>query len=69
MHDGAIDTDLGPVESPDATLAGPPRPVLGLVLGQLELADAEAAGVSYEGDPEILDRIGAPALTQPLSGS
>jgi DNA-binding HxlR family transcriptional regulator len=59
LHDGAIDTDLGPVENPDATLSGPPRMVLGLLLGLLELADAEAGGVSYRGDLTILGRVGA----------
>jgi DNA-binding HxlR family transcriptional regulator len=60
LHDGAIDINLGPVEKPDATLAGPPRMVVGLLLGLLELADAEAAGVSFKGDRAILDRVGAP---------
>ena len=59
MHDGKIDTGLGPVESPDATLSGPPRMVLGLLLGLLGLADAEVAGVSYRGDRTILGRVGA----------
>jgi DNA-binding HxlR family transcriptional regulator len=58
-HDGAIDVRLGPDENPDATLAGPPRPILGLLLGLLELAQAEAGGVSYQGDPAVLDRISA----------
>jgi DNA-binding HxlR family transcriptional regulator len=59
LHDGAIETGLGPVGTPDATLAGPPRMVLGLLLGLVELADAEAAGVSYRGDRAILGRVGA----------
>jgi DNA-binding HxlR family transcriptional regulator len=59
-HDGAIHTRLGSAEKPDATLAGPPRPILGLLLGRLELADAKASGITYRGDPSILDRIGAP---------
>ncbi|HEX4753611.1 MAG TPA: helix-turn-helix domain-containing protein [Solirubrobacterales bacterium] len=53
--------DLGPVESPDATLTGPPRPVLGLLLGVLDLAGAEASGVSLGGDPAVLERVGPPA--------
>jgi hypothetical protein len=32
---------------------------MGLLLGLVELADAEASGVTYQGDPAILDRIGA----------
>jgi hypothetical protein len=33
--------------------------MLGLLLGLLELADAEANGIDYRGDPTILDRLGA----------
>jgi DNA-binding HxlR family transcriptional regulator len=58
-HEGAIHTRLGPAGDPDATLAGPAKPVLGIVLGLLELADAKANGVRYQGDPAVLDRLGA----------
>jgi DNA-binding HxlR family transcriptional regulator len=58
-RDGTIHTRLGPAESADATLTGPPRPILGLLLGMLEPADAKASGIEYQGDPAILDRIGA----------
>jgi DNA-binding HxlR family transcriptional regulator len=58
-HDGEIDTHLGRAERPDATLAGPPGPIMGLLLGLLQLPDAKASGVSYEGDPTLLDRIGS----------
>ena len=59
IRDGTIHTRLGPAENPDATLAGPPNPLMGLLLGLLELADAKTSGVTYEGDPTILDRLGA----------
>jgi DNA-binding HxlR family transcriptional regulator len=58
-RDGTISTRLGPADSPDATLAGPPKPVMGLLLGLLEPVDAQANGVEYTGDPAVLDRIGA----------
>jgi DNA-binding HxlR family transcriptional regulator len=58
-HDGTIRTQLGSVEKPDATLAGPPMPIMGLLLGLLELTDAKTRGVSIQGEPAILDRIGA----------
>jgi DNA-binding HxlR family transcriptional regulator len=57
-RDGTIHTRLGPTENADVTLTGPPKPILGLLLGLRELADATAAGVTYHGDPAILDRIG-----------
>jgi DNA-binding HxlR family transcriptional regulator len=58
-RDGVIHTRLGPADSADATLTGPPRPILGLLLGLLGPADAKANGVDYRGDPTILDRLGA----------
>lgn len=57
-RDGAIHTRLGPADSADATLTGPPKPILGLLLGLLQPADAKESGVDYQGDPTILDRIG-----------
>jgi DNA-binding HxlR family transcriptional regulator len=59
VRDGTIHTRLGSTDSADATLAGPPQPILGLLLGRLQPADATANGVDYQGDPTILDRIGA----------
>jgi DNA-binding HxlR family transcriptional regulator len=57
-QDGTIRARLGSAANPDATLAGPPMPIMGLLLGRLELADANARGVTFQGDPTILDRIG-----------
>ena len=59
IGDGAIHTRLGGVEHADATLTGEPTPILGLLLGMLDLASAKARGVAFEGDPTILDRIGS----------
>jgi DNA-binding HxlR family transcriptional regulator len=59
LRGGAIQTHLGTAESPHATLAGPPRPMMGVLLGLLTLADAKAQGISYQGDDALLDRIGA----------
>jgi DNA-binding HxlR family transcriptional regulator len=61
-RDGQIRSRLGPADTPDATLTGPPTPILGLLLGVHELADAEAQGITYQGDPALLDRIAAHAL-------
>lgn len=58
-RDGAIHTRLGPADDPDASLDGPPRLIMGLFLGLLELGDATANGVSYQGDAGLLERIGA----------
>jgi DNA-binding HxlR family transcriptional regulator len=58
-QNGTVRTRLGSAENPDVTLAGPPMPIMGLLLGRLELVDAKARGVSVQGEPAILDRIGA----------
>jgi DNA-binding HxlR family transcriptional regulator len=57
-RDGAIHARLGRAEKPDATLAGPPNPVMGTLLGLLDVADADAFGISYDGDPAIINRLG-----------
>jgi DNA-binding HxlR family transcriptional regulator len=66
-RDGEIQSRLGPADNPDAILTGPPTPILGLLLGLHALADAETHGVTYHGDPTLLDRIGGHVLpTAPL---
>jgi hypothetical protein len=59
-RDGKLVTRLDPVgdAGADATITGEARPVMGLLLGILGLGDAKSAGVSYVGDPAILERIG-----------
>jgi hypothetical protein len=66
-HEGASEARLGPANSPDGTLSGPPRLVLGMLLGLLKRADAEAGGVVYRGEPALLDRVGAKALSPTAS--
>jgi DNA-binding HxlR family transcriptional regulator len=58
---GAVHSRLGRVDDADVTLTGPPRPILGLLLGLLSLPEAEASGVELQGDPAILDRVGPDA--------
>jgi DNA-binding HxlR family transcriptional regulator len=61
-REGKIRSRLGPADDRDATLTGPPTPILGLLLGLNTLADAEAHGITYQGDTTLLDRIGADVL-------
>jgi DNA-binding HxlR family transcriptional regulator len=63
-RDGAIHTRLGAAENPAATLTGAPMPILGLLLGLLELAHAKASGIEFRGDPAIFERIGAQAVLE-----
>jgi hypothetical protein len=58
-RDGVIHTRLGPADGADVMLTGPRKPILGLLLGLLRPADAEANGVEFHGDRAILHRIGA----------
>jgi DNA-binding HxlR family transcriptional regulator len=66
-RDGAIHTRLGPAENPDATLTGDPKPILGLLFGMIEPADAKHAGITYEGDPQTIERIRG--LTTPTNAT
>jgi len=56
---GVVSASLGAVGDADAILTGPPRPILGLLLGLAERADVEAQGVAIEGDPAALSRFAA----------
>ncbi len=56
-RDGVIHARVGAAESPDLTLTGPPNPIMGLLLGRLDLSEAKARGVDDRGDHAVLDRI------------
>jgi DNA-binding HxlR family transcriptional regulator len=56
-REGRVDTRLGGAAAPDAILAGEPTPILGLLLGVLDLDGAKAAGVELTGAPAILERV------------
>lgn len=62
-HDGRIETRLGPAAAPDVTLAGEPTPVLGYLLGRLDLAGAKAAGVEFRGATKKIARLRGDALS------
>ncbi len=56
-RDGIIQTGLGAPESPDLRLSGPPNLIMGLLLGLVDLVNAESRGVDHQGNPAVLDRI------------
>jgi hypothetical protein len=60
--EGSIHVRLGPATNADATLAGEPKPIMGLLVGFIGLDEARAAGVTYDGDPAIVDRIREQAI-------
>jgi DNA-binding HxlR family transcriptional regulator len=55
--DGSVRTRPGPAETPDLILTGPPQLVVGVLTGRLTLADAQAAGLEYDGDLAALRRV------------
>jgi DNA-binding HxlR family transcriptional regulator len=55
--DGEVRARPGTVDAPDATIAGPPQPVLGALLGLIDLDEARRRGVTYDGDPKALRRL------------
>ena len=55
--DGAVRARRGTATNPDLTLTGEARPVLGTVLGMIAFDGARAQGLSYDGDPKVLDRV------------
>ena len=57
---GAVEARPGPAEDPDAIITGPPEVIIGLLLGELDLARARAAGLKFEGDPAALRRVRRP---------
>ena len=61
-RDGAIQITLGAASDADATLAGPPRPIMGLLLGYLDRGGAEAMGVTVAGDADVIGRFAADAI-------
>jgi DNA-binding HxlR family transcriptional regulator len=58
-REGTVQSRPGSADGAAATLTGPPMAVMGLLLGFLNLAEAEENGVDYTGDPAMLDRLGA----------
>lgn len=61
-HDGELKVTLGAASDPDAALAGPARPIMGLLLGYLDQGAAEAMGVAFEGDPGVVERFAVDAV-------
>jgi DNA-binding HxlR family transcriptional regulator len=54
---GKLRTRPGPAEDPDLVLAGTPQLIVGTLTGKLRLQDAQARGLSYEGEPSALRRL------------
>jgi DNA-binding HxlR family transcriptional regulator len=53
-RDGELITRLGPADSPDLVLSGPPPPLVGLLAGSLTVSGARKRGLKVSGDPGVL---------------
>lgn len=60
LASGEAHAHIAPSAPPaDATVSGPARETMGLLLGRSPRSAALAGGVTIEGDPAVLDRLGA----------
>lgn len=57
LRDGAIHTRVGRAANPDLVLDGPPRAVLGLLSGVIDLKRASQLGLSARGRRSLLGRL------------
>jgi hypothetical protein len=54
---GEVRVRVGSASEPDAILSGHPQLVLGVLTGNLELADAESRGLTVQGERRALRRV------------
>src|SRR5439155_8405488 len=57
LSDGAVRSRAWNGDTPDVTLTGPPRLILGVLIGLIDLEDARARGLECKGDVETLRRV------------
>jgi DNA-binding HxlR family transcriptional regulator len=62
--DGKVTTRPGAADDPDLILSGEPQLIVGTLTGKLPLPEAKARGLSYEGDPVVLERLHARTASQ-----
>jgi DNA-binding HxlR family transcriptional regulator len=57
LRDGGVHTRVGRAERPDLVLEGPPRAVLGLLSGLIDLEQAGRLGLTTQGRADLLERL------------
>jgi DNA-binding HxlR family transcriptional regulator len=62
--DGRVRVRIGAAERPDAVVTGPPREMLGLMLGKTTPAEAKRHGVVVEGSMDALRRVAITSSTR-----
>jgi len=55
---GEVHSRVGRATAPDLTLEGPPRLVLGLLAGMIDVGRATSSGLHITGNPDVLARLG-----------
>ena len=65
--DGGTRLCPGPGEHPDAVIEGTPQLVVGLLGGRIDLAEARALGLHYQGDSRALSRVRRPPSRTPTA--
>jgi len=55
--DGAVRLRPGVTDAPDALVDGPPKPVVGLLVGAIDVDEARERGVRVDGDAAVLARL------------
>jgi DNA-binding HxlR family transcriptional regulator len=63
---GKIDVRLGTSEHPTTVVTGKPEVILQLLAGRIDFAAASAAGVNFDGPPEVLRRVVPVVRADPL---
>ena len=67
---GAVRSRPGDADAPDLVLAGPPQLIVGVLVGNLSLAEARARGLDADGDLAVLKRLRPVALApQPATAA
>jgi len=54
---GEVRVRPGPADHPDAVLTGPPRVLVALLLGEIDLGEARKAGLRLDGKPDAFKRV------------
>ena len=62
--DGQLRARPGSSEHPDAVITGTPRVVIDLLIGNVDLDEAKARGLRYEGDPQVFSRLRPKAVAR-----
>jgi hypothetical protein len=58
--EGTVRTRRGKAEHPNAVISGKPGPILGLLSGRIDLAEARRRGLVFQGDQKVLSRLVTP---------